>query len=44
MLALAMAVGMPLRWVLGEGPSIIALGSGLLWLVGRVEDADVASR
>ena len=29
-------VGMPLPWVLGEGPSIIVLGGVLLWLAGRV--------
>lgn len=42
-LVLDIAVGMPLPWVLGEGPSIITLGGVLLWLVGRVQHADLAS-
>jgi len=34
-------VGMPLPWVLGEGPSIIVLGGVLLWLAGRVRSGPV---
>jgi hypothetical protein len=36
MLVLDIVVGLPLPWVLGEGPSIIILGSVLLWLARRV--------
>ena len=36
MIVLDVWVGMPLPWVLGEGPSIIVLGGVLLWLAGRV--------
>jgi hypothetical protein len=36
MLVLDVSVGMPLPWVLGEGPSIIILGGVLLWLAGSV--------
>ena len=35
MLVLDIAVGMPLPWILGEGPSVIILGGVLLWLAGR---------
>jgi hypothetical protein len=37
MLVLDIAVGMPLPWVLGEGPFIILLGGALLWLAGFVQ-------
>ena len=37
MIGLDYAVGLPLWWILGEGPSVIALGVLLLWLAGRVE-------
>lgn len=40
MLALDIMVGMPLCWVLGEGPSIIILGGVLLWLAGRSRGSD----
>jgi len=36
MIILDVWVGMPLPWVLGEGPSIIVLGGVLLWLAGLV--------
>ena len=36
MLVLDVWVGMPLPWVLGEGPSVIVFGGVLLWLAGRV--------
>ena len=36
MLALDILVGMPLFWVIGEGPMLIALGILLLWLAARV--------
>jgi hypothetical protein len=35
MIVLDVRVGMPLPWVLGEGPSMIVLGGVLLWLAGR---------
>ncbi len=40
MLVLDITVGMPLRWVLGEGPSIVILGGVLLWLTGRSRDSE----
>lgn len=43
MIVLDVWVGMPLPWVLGEGPSIIVLGSVLLWLAGRVPTTTVES-
>jgi hypothetical protein len=39
MLVLDIAVGMPPRWIAGEGPSIIVLGGVMLWLAGRVQSA-----
>ena len=42
MLALDLAVGMPLFWTLGEGPLIIVLGTLLLWLAGRIAAGDRA--
>jgi len=36
MIVLDVLVGMPLFWVLGEGPSIIILGGVLLWLAGFI--------
>jgi hypothetical protein len=41
MIVLDVWVGMPLPWVLGEGPSIIVLGGVLLWLAGRVQSGPV---
>ena len=38
MVVLDVAVGMPLPWVLCEGPFIIVLGGVLLWLAGRVRE------
>ena len=38
MIVLDVWVGMPLPWVVGEGPSIIVLGGVLLWLAGRVRE------
>ena len=35
MLVLDVLAGMPLPWVLCEGPSIILLGVAMLWLCGR---------
>jgi hypothetical protein len=39
MLVLDVSVGMPLPWVLGEGPSIIILGGVLLGLANRIPAA-----
>lgn len=36
MIALDWAVGLPLSWVLSEGPFIIPLSVVILWLAGRV--------
>jgi hypothetical protein len=38
MLVLDVLVGMPLVWILGEGPSIIILGGVMLWLASRVPE------
>ena len=43
MLVLDVCVGMPLPWVLGEGPSVVVLGCALLWLAGRVPAKNSAS-
>lgn len=37
MIVLDCAVGMPLWWIVGEGPLIILLAAWLLWLVARIE-------
>jgi succinate dehydrogenase hydrophobic anchor subunit len=37
MIVLDVIVGMPMSWVLGEGPFIVALGGIMLWLAGRAE-------
>ena len=37
MLALDVVVGMPLFWVVCEGPFVIILGGVLLWLAGQVQ-------
>jgi hypothetical protein len=42
MLVLDIAVGMPLPWIIGEGPSIIILGGVLLWLAGFVQQPTAA--
>jgi hypothetical protein len=39
LLVLDVILGMPLPWTLCEGPSIMILGGGILWLVGRIPDA-----
>jgi hypothetical protein len=36
MVVLDCAVGLPLRWILGEGPFIVVLGAVLLWLARRI--------
>jgi len=36
MLVLDVLVGMPVFWVLGEGPFIIILGGMMLWLTGWI--------
>lgn len=36
MIVLDVLVGMPLFWVLGEGPFIVILGGVLLWLAGFI--------
>jgi hypothetical protein len=36
MIVLDTAVGLPLSWIINEGPFIIALAAVELWLVGRV--------
>jgi hypothetical protein len=38
MLGIDYKVGMPLRWLLGEGPFIIVLGMLLFWLASLVKD------
>ena len=38
MVVLDVVVGMPLPWVLCEGPFIVVLGGMLLWLAGRVRE------
>ena len=40
LLVLDVMVGMPLLWVLAEGPSVIVLGGVLLWLTGRCRGSD----
>lgn len=40
MLVLDLAVGMPLFWILGEGPLIVVLGALLLWLGSRIPAHD----
>ncbi len=37
LLALDWTVGMPIYWIIGEGPLIVAMGAIFLWLVARVE-------
>ena len=37
MLVLDIAVGMPARWIAGEGPFIIVVGGVMFWLAGRVQ-------
>ena len=39
LLALDCTVGMPLYWIIGEGPLIAAMGAIFLWLVARTERA-----
>jgi hypothetical protein len=36
MLVLDIAIGMPLPWIIGEGPFVIALGIAIVWLAARV--------
>ena len=36
MIVLDVVVGMPMFWVLCEGPFIVVINGGLLWLAGRV--------
>jgi hypothetical protein len=36
MLGIALGVGMPLPWTIGEGPWVIFLGGVIFWLAGRV--------
>ena len=36
MLAIDVAVGMPLWWILSEGPPLVVLGAVLLWLSRRL--------
>jgi peptidoglycan/LPS O-acetylase OafA/YrhL len=38
MVVLDVSVGMPLPWVLCEGPFIIILGGVMLWLAGQVRE------
>lgn len=38
MLVLDVMVGMPLSWVVGDGPFIVVLGGVMLWLAGRMAD------
>jgi hypothetical protein len=40
MLVLDIMVGMPPRWITGEGPFIIVLGGVMLWLTGRVQQTE----
>jgi hypothetical protein len=36
MLVLDAAIGMPLAWIIGEGPFVIALGIAIVWLAAKV--------
>jgi hypothetical protein len=38
MIGIDSAVGIPLRWLLCEGPFIMILGTGMFWLASRVEN------
>ncbi len=38
LLVLDVAVGMPMFWIVGEGPFVVVLGGVLLWLAGRVQE------
>ena len=40
MLVLDVVVGMPPRWIAGEGPFIIVLGGVMFWLAGQVQSAE----
>jgi hypothetical protein len=44
MFALDISVGMPLFWILGEGPFIIVLGGLLLWLAVNVKHCPAEDR
>jgi hypothetical protein len=44
MLVLDIVVGMPPRWIAGEGPFIIVLGGVMLWLAGQVQQDDKGGR
>jgi hypothetical protein len=39
LLVLDIIVGMPLVWIVGEGPSVMVLGVVLFWLQGRLPNA-----
>jgi len=39
MIVLDRAVGMPVWWIVCEGPFIIALGAAILWLAAKTENA-----
>ena len=36
MLVLDAVIGMPLPWIIGEGPFVIALGIAIVWLAAKV--------
>jgi hypothetical protein len=44
MLLLDLRIGMPLLWILVEGPWIILLGLTVLWLIGRIRREEKKER
>jgi hypothetical protein len=44
MLTLDIVVGMPLFWIISEGPFIVVLGGMLLWLATRIKDHSTEGR
>ena len=36
MIVLDVLVGMPVAWIIGEGPFVVVLGGVILWLAGRI--------
>jgi hypothetical protein len=44
LLVLDVAVGMPLPWIIGEGPFVILLGGVMLWLALKVQDGSTGGK
>jgi hypothetical protein len=44
MVALDVVVGMPLFWVLCEGPFVVVLGGVMFWLTGWIQDRPAEDR